>query len=94
MEQYIATHWKGNFPLWKSYWINSVVLSMLAAVTFGFVVGIFLGIMSQSSGTHIAQTSYDAIGTIISLPILVWSIVGTWRSATEYSQQRQWQTFT
>ena len=82
MDNYISKHWNGNFPLWKSYWINSVLLATITSLLAGFLAGLILGLSFHAATGHMGSVA----GAISATPIVVWSIVGTWRSATKYNE--------
>ena len=86
MEAYIKKHWNGEFPLWKSYWVNSVILSTIAGLIAGGIVGLMVGLTCASMGVPApSKHTWDWLGVLIAAPILVWSIGGTWRSADTYN---------
>jgi len=94
MDKYIKTHWAGQFPLWKSYWINSVIISNIAIFVLAIITGIILGIFL--SIFHIPNPGtgfWDIVASIISVPVVVWSFIGTWRSAINYKLERPGETF-
>ena len=80
---YILTHWRGEFGLAKSFWINGTLLSVILA-------GIYIGLV-------VIQTSVDmhpinlAKSTLLFHLLLylvwLWQIVGLWRSANHHIEQ-------
>ncbi len=83
MFNYIQTHWQGKFPLWKAYWINGLLLSMAAGAIVGAVAGLVLAL----SGADVPKEAWEVLGGWLALPITVWGVVGTWRSAIAYQAE-------
>lgn len=81
---YIQDHWAGRMPLWKSYWVNAVLLSMVAGGILGGAAGFILAL----SGTEVPMEAWDVLSGWVALPITVWGMVGTWRSAVAYQAAR------
>ncbi|WP_441967017.1 hypothetical protein [Microvirga sp. 2MCAF38] len=83
---FIARHWRGEFPLWVSYWIFGFVAN-IACLAFATLIGAAL---SHANG-------YNPIGilaTIVSVwlglaLILIWQLVGIWRSANGHINQKK-----
>lgn len=77
---YIASHWRGEQSLVRSYWLNNFVLATPLA----------LGLTGLMSWISIKGDSLQvsAIVLLLGLPLLlvlnVWCIVGAWRSAAAY----------
>lgn len=66
---YLARHWRGELPLWQSFWVNWLLgggiysLMLLAALLSArFALAAIIGIM-------------------VVIPYGIWSVVGTWRAA-------------
>jgi hypothetical protein len=79
---YIARHWRGELTLPVSFWVNNFAL----ALPVGFAIGA-LAAWITATGDFLRGGS---IAVLVAWPLLVlftiWGIVGTWRSATLYSQ--------
>lgn len=88
MEKYIKTHWNGEFPLWKSYWLNSVILSSVAAAIAGFLLGFFVALSAHIAEVDLPPQFNNKLGLLVAIPIVIWSLVGTWRSASVYNDAR------
>ena len=84
MFNYIQAHWAGRMPLWKAYWVNAVLLSLAAGVVLGGLAGLVLAL----SGANVPVEAWDVLGGWIALPITVWGMVGTWRSAVAYQAEK------
>lgn len=62
---YIKRHWFGDLPLWVSFWINIVLVTLLfAALTTAFYT-----LSGLAGGLFI----------LLALPVWIWSHVGLWR---------------
>jgi hypothetical protein len=82
---FIARHWRGEFPLWISYWI------------FGFFANVALLVFSGVvSATLTPAGGYDptkilivliAIWSAVGL-VAAWQMMGIWRSANRYIDQK------
>lgn len=71
---YIVRHWRGELPLVTSYWVNCFLLSI--------AINIFLSVVISEVDFG---KSYRIAIWITVLFLSVWQLVGTWRSATNYS---------
>lgn len=76
MGAFISRHWRGDYGLGRSFWINTVLLSLAVTAVLGAAIA------------WVAETATprDAVlATIASLPpalvVAVWQLVGLWRSA-------------
>jgi hypothetical protein len=78
---FIARHWRGELPLWVSYWIIAF-LAYFAALLFVIIV----------TGALTADSSYNPISVFLTFSaiwlgvaaITIWQLVGVWRSANKY----------
>lgn len=78
---YLERHWQGKLPLWQSYWINAVGASF-AVFTAGYVLHPFASGKTQA-------VSIAMVGALLwpmTLVLVIWQIVGIWRSANLYAQ--------
>jgi hypothetical protein len=92
---YIKTHWEGKFSLPQSYWLNSVVIATIVTLVLAFSFGVVIGISATSVGAALpADPVMNFLGAIVSIPVLIWSMVGTWRSADAYITARPDSWFT
>lgn len=94
MEAYIVKHWRGEFPLWKSYWLNTVIGSLVGALILGTMIGIVVGIVCAAAGIKPSSDTLNMAGKIIAIPVVFWAYVGTWRSADNYNKERNEYVFT
>jgi hypothetical protein len=82
---FIARHWRGECPLWLSYWIFYV----LGGVCLGVILLVIDWKVSGSAdyAPHIAFSTL--IGTWLAiLTLAVWQFVGVWRSAERRIRER------
>jgi hypothetical protein len=82
---FIARHWRGELPLWVSYWIIAF-LANIAAVLFVIFV---TGALSAESGYNPIRI-FSILSAIWSgvVAIAIWQLVGVWRSANRYIAQK------
>ena len=75
---YIQRHWRGEFPLVQSYWINGVLVGM----PFNLYFNILSAVIAVSPiESPIVAFCLIAIPLAALQPLLVWQGVGIWRSA-------------
>jgi len=73
---YFVRHWRGDFPLARSYWVNTFLVTVLLR---GFLTGV-------ASAVEVASqpTVYSLLGVgiwAILFAVTPWQLVGLWRSA-------------
>jgi hypothetical protein len=84
---FVAAHWRGQYPLWVSYWIINGVIP-------GAVLGLVLiAVASLKSSFRLEYEPTQIFFTIFSVwlfvaVVTVWQIVGLWRSANNRVAQR------
>lgn len=84
-QNFVARHWRGDLPLWKSYWIVgflSYIFAVLAVVA--------VNALTTSRGT-IGPTGilvYFVSTWALIAALTIWQLVGIWRSATRRIEQR------
>ncbi len=75
---YIGRHWRGEFSLPQSYWVNGVIVLMPFNIYFRVLEAAFAENPPQSPATFFEAF---AIPFLVMIPIVIWSGVGIWRSA-------------
>jgi hypothetical protein len=75
---YIAKHWRGEFPLPQSYWVNGALVLLPFNLYLRFVGEAFQAEPPQSPATYVFAYLLPYLAF---LPVVVWSGVGIWRSA-------------
>jgi hypothetical protein len=81
---WIARHWRGDLPLWVSYWVISFVVN-LAVPVIGIAAGALFG-----TDTYQPLRSFATVSVIwlAALVVVTWQFVGLWRSARHYRAER------
>ena len=75
---YIGKHWRGEFPLPQSYWVNGV----LALMPFNVYLRVVEAVFQAEPPESFATVVYAYLLPVMALlPCAVWSGVGIWRSA-------------
>jgi hypothetical protein len=84
---YLTRHWRGQLSLFKSFWLDAIGLSVvtfsLSALGAGYLAGIYR--REPSFAVTLIVTVF-----ILGICILMWSLVGLWRSARGYKGRRIW----
>jgi hypothetical protein len=78
----IARHWRGELPLWVSYWIFGFVGNAAVALIPVAVVAIFNTDKGYDPSSIFYATIVVWAGMLL---VAVWQMVGVWRSATRYT---------
>ena len=80
-QNFIARHWRGEFSLARSYWVNHLLL--------GCGVGLAVGALAAAINLHAVEQpvrwliSLGLTWSVITL-FSIWAVVGVWRAATAY----------
>jgi len=81
----VARHWRGELPLWASYWLV-VWLGNIAFAILGLAIA---RLFKAESGYNPTNIFTVIVLTWSSLVVVVtWQLVGVWRSANRYAQGR------
>jgi len=81
----ISKHWGGLYPLWFSYWvINSV------GGVFTVVIATLISILFERKSDYDPLAIFTALISIwvCILAVVIWQVVGVWRSANSYAARR------
>lgn len=81
---YLLRHWRGQLSLPVSYWFNGFLGYLIATIAI-MVIGASPNFKTDFS-PGISLLSLASVWAI-TLVVLCWQVVGTWRSATEHSKQ-------
>ncbi|RCS28858.1 hypothetical protein DEO45_14245 [Rhodanobacter denitrificans] len=73
---YIAAHWHGNLSLALSYWVNMVLVAVVARELL-----VWLRSLDWQHHSMVWATAVTAIAVLGCLLIAVWQYVGVWRAA-------------
>src|SRR4051812_16324179 len=76
---YFIRHWDGQLSLPISYWLNSVLGSI--AIVF---VWVMVRVLVQPTESLVIWTSLFFSAWIFTIIVVVWQLVGVWRSAGNY----------
>lgn len=78
---FVAAHWRGQLPLWVSFWIINFVVSIAVATPAVVIAATF-----EPESGYDPFLSFGLVTTIwlCILVILIWQIVGLWRSADNH----------
>jgi hypothetical protein len=82
---FVARNWRGEFPLWVSYWVFGLVGNIaIAAIPLALA-----GIIQSKPGFHPLYLFSLIVSIWISIvAVSVWQWVGVWRSSNRYIAQR------
>jgi len=83
---YFARHWRGELSLPRSYCVNGVVIGLVTRIVFS---GLLTGLAVASSSMP-AFVLLFAVAVLANIAIVVWIIVGIWRSAGRYAGPKYW----
>ena len=76
---FIKKHWDGDYSLAKSYWVNTLFVSLV------FVLCAQLLFQFFDERTHARYVSSAVLFvTLLSVAVWCWSVIGTWRSASKH----------
>lgn len=85
----VARHWRGELPLWVSYWGVSLILgNVLASALMVLIARIFA---SKNGYDPIKVFFTITVSWILILTVSCWQVVGTWRSSERYASVRRQQ---
>jgi hypothetical protein len=78
MFRYIARHWRGEFSLPQSYWVNGVLIGLPLNLYFQVIGAEFEADLVQSPTRFIEAVLLPFFAFVL---LYVWQAVGIWRSA-------------
>jgi hypothetical protein len=76
---YLARHWRGELPLGISYWVNGLLVNIIA-VSGAFALGLAIGVRPGNYGPLV----YWVVVWIFILVLSIWQAGGIWRSADNH----------
>lgn len=81
--QYLKRHWRGEFGLAHSYWVNVFIISSIFTIlTRLFTASVPEGYSGPLQMTLYIMTVIAHLCTVVAL--VVWQVVGLWRSAKNH----------
>ena len=82
---YFVRHWRGELSLPVSYWVNGVLISLLAGGTVTFV-----SYLEFNNSVQPATALFSLVGIyLFSGMLIIWQSVGIWRSASRYKTTKK-----
>ena|SRR6202034_3398622 len=83
---YIARHWRGELSLPKSYWINGAIIGVVCRIVFtALLTGLVIG-----ASTMPWMALLFVLVVAVNVVVVIWQIVGIWRSAGNYTGPKVW----
>jgi hypothetical protein len=83
---FIARNWRGEFPLWVSYW----VFGFLGNIIIGLIPLLAVGAFSRNAGYEPRTIFATLVATWLGvLVVATWQLVGVWRSASRRIDERR-----
>ncbi len=73
---YLAAHWRGQLPLARSFWFNTVLLGVSLSLA---LLATITGWLPVPAG--ISRWQLAALFAVLALLLLPWQFIGSWRSA-------------
>jgi hypothetical protein len=85
---YFARHWRGELSLPKSYWINGIIIGLVCCVILsGALVGFAAAAVNAITTL---PALFFVLALLLNIAIVIWVIVGIWRSAGRYVGPKFW----
>jgi hypothetical protein len=81
----VARHWRGELPLWASYWLV-VWLGNIAFAVLGLAIAKAFRAESGYNPTNIFAVIVLTWSSLV--VVVTWQLVGVWRSANKYARTR------
>jgi hypothetical protein len=82
---FVAKHWRGEYPLWLSYWIIGFLANLVIALIAVLLAGIFTSADYQPLNLFLTVSSIWLTVAIFAS----WQSVGIWRAASRYALERR-----
>ena len=79
---YFVRHWKGDLPLWKSYWVNGISTSIVA-----LIASRVLGLQIESDMGPLATLARIVAFLVLTITLTAWQFIGVWRSASRQKER-------
>ncbi|MGO4388565.1 hypothetical protein AB4Y85_13610 [Microvirga sp. 2YAF29] len=82
---FIARHWRGELPLWVSYWVFGFLANIVATI---FVVAVS-GVLSEGGDYNPTKILIVLVSIWVGIGLIaVWQLVGIWRSADRHVSRK------
>ena len=85
---FIREHWRGGFSLPVAFWVNTVVISVVWYLIARYLLLSIVIDIYRGGGRSGAIIGILLVGTA-NLVLSVWMIVGVWRSADGYKEEKR-----
>ena len=82
---FVARHWRGQLPLWVSYWVINFVVGVSSALIVASIVAVFRS--DDDYEPTLTFIMFAAIWMVVAV-LSIWQIVGLWRSANRHIAMR------
>jgi len=83
---FVVRHWRGELPLWVSYWVIGIGATVAATV---FISGVDEAVTRAPLSLAASYMVALALCWTVPIGVAVWQVVGTWRSATRNAAARR-----
>jgi len=83
-----AKHWRGEYSLPRSYWVNGALIFGLGInMLFLVVVSVAMFVLQKQPAVMVIVCLGEML---LVLGAYIWALVGTWRAAGKYKGPRIW----
>ena len=83
-----AKHWRGDYSLPRSYWVNGALIFGLGInMLFLVVVSVAMAVFQKQPALMVVVCLGEML---LVLGAYIWALVGTWRAAGKYKGPRIW----
>jgi len=84
----VATHWRGNYSLARSYWLNgAVIFGLCVNMPLMILIVVAMFVFKKQPALLVVVCLGEML---LILSAYIWALVGTWRSARKYRGPRIW----
>ncbi len=85
---YLARHWRGQFSLAKSWWLNGVLIFAIGIHVATIVV--LMVVVTPLNETPILVYVIGLVALAVQVAGYVWALGGIWRSAYRHTGPKVW----
>lgn len=80
---FVARHWRGEFPLGISYWVVGIISNVFATMVLGLAT-----VLGRGTNDPIRLFLFYVLVWSFLIVLVIWQLVGTWRSAQRRRDER------
>jgi hypothetical protein len=81
-----ARHWRGEFSLLRSFWVNHLLFAIAAILAIGEIeTAIFFSVRQP-----VVLLTFHVLSVSAGILFAIWATVGVWRAAMAYAGRRFW----